>query len=144
MIHEALEEYRKIVEAIDIVSDDALRRKVAIEVGAAAVAQAEKEMLAKLEKIKSTKTRDYSRYEDSLSNAVDDTNTSIELAQMDTKDRSRDVMTKDEKEKKDREELMTPKELAEKKAEEKKEAAAEAPKKKAPTLRRKGEVDKKP
>src|SRR5690349_10651765 len=31
MIHETLDEYTKIIEAIDTVSDDALRRKIAIE-----------------------------------------------------------------------------------------------------------------
>lgn len=142
MIHEALDEYNKIIEAIDTVSDDALRRKVAIELGATEVAKAEKEFLAKLEKIKGTKTRDYSRYEDALANAIENTSVSIELAEMDAKDRSRDVMTKDQKERKEREEMMTPAERAEKKAEEVKEAAK--PVRKAPTLRRKGEMEKKP
>ena len=95
-----------------------------------------------MEKIKGTKTRDYSRYEDALANAIENTSVSIELAEMDAKDRSRDVMTKDQKEKKEREEMMTPAERAEKKAEEVKEAAK--PVRKAPTLRRKGEVVKKP
>ena len=142
MVHEALDEYNKIIEAIDTVSDDALRRKVAIELGATEVAKAEKEFLAKLEKIKGVKTRDFSRYEDVLSNAIENTSVSIELAEMDAKDRSRDVMTKDQKEKKEREEMMTPTERAEKKAVETKEAAK--PVRKAPTLRRKGELEKKP
>jgi len=142
MIHEALDEYNKIIEAIDTVSDDALRRKVAIELGATEVAKEEKGFLEKLEKIKGTKTRDYSRYEDALANAIENTSVSIELAEMDAKDRSRDVMTKDQKEKKEREEMMTPAERAEKKAEEVKEAAK--PVRKAPTLRRKGEMEKKP
>ncbi len=136
------DEYNKIIEAIDTVSDDALRRKVAIELGATEVAKAEKEFLAKLEKIKGVKTRDFSRYEDVLSNAIENTSVSIELAEMDAKDRSRDVMTKDQKEKKEREEMMTPTERAEKKAVETKEAAK--PVRKAPTLRRKGELEKKP
>jgi hypothetical protein len=143
MIHEALDEYNKIIEAIDTVSDDALRRKIVIDEGAGAVSKAEKEMLAKLEKVKSNKTRDFSRYEDALSNAIDNTSTSIELAGMDNKDRATQVATKDQREKKEREEMMTPAEQAAKKQEEKKEAAA-APKRKAPTLRRKGELEKKP
>lgn len=142
LVHEALDEYNKIIEAIDTVSDDALRRKVAIELGATEVAKAEKEFLAKLEKIKGTKTRDYSRYEDVLANAIENTSVSIELAEMDAKDRSKDVLTKDQKEKQEREAMMTPAERAEKKAEEVKEAAK--PVRKAPTLRRKGETEKKP
>jgi len=141
MIHEALDEYSKILEAIDTVSDDAIRRKVAIDLGAAEVAKAEKEMLAKLEKLKSNKTRDFSRYEDALANAIENTGASIELAEMDSGARTKDVFTKEEREKKEREALMSTKELEERKVEEKKVE----PKKKAPTLRRKGEVvDKKP
>jgi hypothetical protein len=141
MIHEALDEYSKILEAIDTVSDDALRRKVALNVGAIELAKSEKEMLAKLEKLKATKTRDFSRYEDALANAIENTGASIELAEMDAQSRTKDVFTKDQQEKKEREALMTTKELEERKTEEKKVE----PKKKAPTLRRKGEVvDKKP
>jgi hypothetical protein len=141
MIHEALDEYSKILEAIDTVSDDALRRKVAFDVGAIELAKSEKEMLAKLEKLKSTRTRDFSRYEDALANAIENTGASIELAEMDSQARTKDVLTKDQQQKKEREALMTTKELEERKTEEKKVE----PKKKAPTLRRKGEViDKKP
>jgi hypothetical protein len=140
MIHEALDEYSRILEAIDTVSDDAVRRKLAIDVGTVEVAKAEKEMLTKLEKLKSTKTRDFSRYEDALANAIENTGASIELAEMDAQTRTKDVFTKEEREKKEREALMTTKELEERKVEEKKTE----PKKKAPTLRRKGELEKKP
>ncbi|HUQ91627.1 MAG TPA: hypothetical protein VM120_08095 [Bryobacteraceae bacterium] len=139
MIHESLDEYNKIVEAIDVVSDDALRRKLDITAGAAAVARNEAELLGRLEKIKSIKTRDFSRYEDVLANAIENTGASIELSQMDVKDRSKDVQTKDEREKKQAEEMMTPKELEARKAQEKKTAVVEGTKKKAPTLKRKGE-----
>jgi hypothetical protein len=148
LIHETLEEYSKIIDAIDTVSDDSLRRHRPIELGAQAVAKAEKDFLAKLEKFKSSKSRDYVRYEDALSNAIENTSVSMELAEMDSKQRSAGVASKDDKEKKAREELMTTEELAEKKAQaakEAKEANKELdkdgmPKRKAPTLRRKGEV----
>ena len=141
MIHEALDEYSKILEAIDTVSDDAIRRKVAIDVGAIELVKSEKEMLARLEKLKSNKTRDFTRYEDALANAIENTGASIELAELDSQARTRDVLTKDQQQKKEREALMTTKELEERKTEEKKVE----PKKKAPTLRRKGEVfEKKP
>jgi hypothetical protein len=45
LIHDTLEDYSKIIEAIDTVTDDALKRKVAVDEGVAAVAKAEKEML---------------------------------------------------------------------------------------------------
>src|SRR6267378_8389768 len=51
LIHDVLEDYTHIIEAIDTVADDALKRKVAIDEGMAAVAAAEKELAARLKKI---------------------------------------------------------------------------------------------
>ena len=144
MIHEALDEYSKIIDAIDTVSDDAVRRKIAIDVGAVAVSKGEKEMMLRLEKFKSTKTKDYSRYEDALATAIENTGASIELAELDSSRRTLDVQTKDQREKEERRALMTTKEHEERKAEERKTAVEPETKKKAPTLRRKGELEKKP
>jgi hypothetical protein len=133
MIHDLLDDYSKIIEAIDTVADDALRRKVAIDLGMAAVAAGEKEMLEKLQKIDESKPKDVARYEFVLKQAVETTQDSYDLSSSDLKSRTAEVAAKDEKEKTEREALMTP--------EEKKEAAKEkkdstAPKKKAPTLRK--------
>src|ERR1700687_1319769 len=46
LIHDTLEDYTHIIEAIDTVADDALKRKVSIEEGMKLVAGAEGEMLA--------------------------------------------------------------------------------------------------
>jgi hypothetical protein len=139
MVHEALGEYNKLIEAIDIVSDDALKRGIAIDEGAKAVSSAEKDFLARLERIRSAKPADIVRYEDALSNAIENTQVSIELAELDLKERSRDVQTKEARDKQALEEMMQPKDREAKRAAEKKETEA-ATKKKAPTLRRKGEV----
>src|SRR5688572_15717970 len=48
LIHELLDDYTKIIEAIDTVADDGLKRKLTIDVGMAAVAGTEKELLAAL------------------------------------------------------------------------------------------------
>src|SRR6266481_4665323 len=45
LIHDTLEDYTKIIEAIDTVADDALKRKQNIAIGMAEVAAAEKEMV---------------------------------------------------------------------------------------------------
>lgn len=138
MIHDTLEDYTKIIEAIDTVADDALKRKVAINEGMAAVAAAEKEMAESLKKIEAMQLKDRARYDFALKNAIETTQDSAELSTSDLGARAGEVVAKEKKEKAEREAIMSPKELAQKKTGEKKEA--ETPKRKAPTLRRKGEV----
>ena len=45
LIHDLLDDYTKILDAIDTVSDDALKRRINIDLGSAAVAQGEKKLL---------------------------------------------------------------------------------------------------
>ena len=137
LIHDTLEDYTQIIEAIDTVSDDALKRKLAIETGTAAVVAAEKEMLATLRKVADNKPADAARFDFALTQAIDSTQDSLELSEQDLKTRGDAVEAKDARDKKEREDLMRPEEVEPKKAEEKK---PQQPPKKAPTLRRKGEV----
>ncbi len=142
LIHDLLEDYSKIIEAIDVVTDDALQRKVAVDVGVTEVARAEKEMLPVLKKFQDSQPKDLSRYEFSLKLAIETTSDSLELAQEDLNARSSEVQAKAEKEKKEIESVMQPKDLEEKKAEEKK-AETDQKKRKPPSLLRPGEkVDK--
>lgn len=141
LIHDALEEYTKIIEAIDTVADDALRRGLTIDPGMAAVVKAEREMLSELQLIVQSKPKDMARYQFVLENAVDTTKDSLELSEEDLKSRARAIAERDAKERKEREGLMQPKDLEEKKEQERKETQQ---KKKVPTLRRKGEIPKEP
>jgi hypothetical protein len=144
LIHDTLEDYNKIIDAIDTVADDALKRKLPIGEGIAAAAAAEKEMLATLQKIDESQPKDMARYEFALKQAIESTQDSLSLSEEDLSKRSTEVQAKEAREKKETEALMQPKDIEERKAAEKKAAAETKGKKKAPTLRRKGEEPKEP
>jgi len=139
LVHDSLEDLGQIIDAIDTVADDALKRKLDIKEGMAAIATGERELLEGLEKIQDNQPKDISRYEFALKQAIDTTRDSLELSQEDVGARAAAVQAKEEKEKKDLESLMQPKDAAAKKAEEKKSAQADGAKRKPPTLYRKGE-----
>jgi hypothetical protein len=139
LVHDALEDLSQIIDAVDTVADDALKRKLDIKESMAAVAAAEKELLAGLEKIQDSQPKDVSRYEFALKQAIDTTRDSLELSQEDINARASAVQAKEEKEKKELESQMQPKDLEAKKAEEKKAGQADGTKRKPPTLYRKGE-----
>lgn len=142
LVHDLLDEYTKIIDAIDVVADDALQRKLEVALGIEAVAAGEKGMLAVLEKIVASHPKDYARYEFVLDQAVETTRDSLELAQEDLAKRSETVAAREEREKKERESALSPKEAEDKRAADKK-AEEEKDKKKPPTLLRKGETVKK-
>src|SRR5271169_3745486 len=66
LIHDTLEDYTRIIEAIDTVADDALVRKAQLDVEMKEVATAEAEMLATLQKIEEGSPKDLARYEFAL------------------------------------------------------------------------------
>ncbi len=149
LIHDLLEQYAKIIEAIDTVADDALRRNVVLEEGMLAVMKAERAMLAKLEKFTSAENKDLSRYEFALTTAVETTRDSISSGEEDMAARGKRVGEDLKRDKQAREVLMTPEEKAEGKPAlgslDKKStpATTEDPKlkgRKPPTLRKKGEA----
>jgi hypothetical protein len=139
LIHDVLEDYTRIIEAIDTVADDALRRRVAITEGMQAVAAAEGEMLATLQKVQDAEPKDLGRYEFALKTAIDTTSDSKELSDEDTHSRASELAAKDKKEKEEKEAMMGPKEKAEKKSAEKKEKEGDGTKRKAPSLYKPGE-----
>ena len=139
LLHDLLEDYTKIIEAVDTVTDDALKRSIDMSLGVKAVAEEEKLMSDQLEKIRDSQPKDLARYQFVLDQAIDTTKDSQEMASQDLKERAHDVVAKEKQQKKEREENMDERQLEAKRAEEKKEVAQ---KKKVPTLRRKGEVVK--
>jgi hypothetical protein len=139
LIHDTLEDYTNIIEAIDTVADDALRRKLDIAEGIKAAAEAEKAMLATLKKLDANPQKDYARYEFAMKQAIETTEDSVELSSTDLAKRAQEVAARDKKEKQELDSMKRPEEVAAKRAEEKK---ADETKRKAPTLRRKGEMPK--
>ncbi len=138
LIHDTLEDFTKIIEAIDAVSDDALKRKVALDAGIVAVANAEREMIDALRKMRESNPKDLPRYKFALEQAIETAEDSHELSSADLENRAKGVSAKIEKEKQERDAMRTPEE----KKEEKKtaEKVEGEPKRKIPTLMRKGEV----
>jgi hypothetical protein len=143
LIHDALDDYSKIIDAIDDLADDAIERGRDIKLGLAAVTSVEKEMLPLLQKAQDSHPKDMERYGFVLKQAIETTADSIETAQEDLGKRAKDVEDRQRKERKARQEAMRPTEreaaqAAEKKAAEDEEKK-EAQKKAAPTLMRPGE-----
>jgi hypothetical protein len=144
-IHDNLEDYNQIIEAIDSVSDDALRHSKDIDKGTLAVLDAEKEFLDKLNKIQDSNPRDLDRYKFLLQEAIDTTSDSRQLSLEDSKKRGSELAGEDEKAKKEREAAMPSKEVQERKKNAQKDAQSEEEqKKKVPSLYRPGEKPKDP
>ena len=146
MIHDTLEDYSKILDAIDTVADAAAARKTDIKLGLAAVADVEKQLLPVLKQIEESRPKDIERYEFALTQAIETTSDSLDLAQQDLGKRGSDAEERLDREKKAIEAEMTPVEKegqkaadAKKKADEEKAAEDDKPKRKPPTLMRPGE-----
>ncbi len=135
-IHNTLEDYSNIIDAIDTVSDDALRHKRPIDKGMLAVLSAEKGFLDQLNKIQDSEPKDFDRYKFVLTEAIDATTDSRELGMENSTKRGAELAAADAKEKQTREAMMPANEVA---ARKKDTASQEQPKKKVPTLLRPGE-----
>ena len=139
VIHDALDDYSKILDAIDDTTDDALVRKQDIKRGMNAVANAEQQMLPALRKFKSSQPKDLERYAFALDQAIETTSDSLDASLEDLGERTLDIEARRNREKKEAEASMTPAERDAKKAEDQKAADDGKQQKKAPTLLRPGE-----
>jgi hypothetical protein len=144
LIHDALEDYSKILDAIDDVTDDALLRKLEVKLGLEAVVSVEKQALPMLQKVQKSQPKDLARYDFALQQALETTEDSMKASQADLGKRSDQVEARDAREKKQIKDLGIASEDegkadGEKADGEKKADSNQPPKRKAPTLKRPGE-----
>lgn len=137
LIHDLLDEYTKIMDAIGTVSDDAVRRHWNIDKGNVAVAKESAAMVEQLKAIQDSAPKDMARFDFSLQQAIDATADNQDNAHLSSGDRAAEIAEEQKKEKAAQRANMTPEEKAaadqadQKKAEEKK---------KAPSLLKPGEA----
>jgi len=138
LMHDALEDYSKILDAIDDVTDDALLRKLEVKLGLQAVVSAEQQMLPVLQKIQNSQPKDLERYDFALKQAIETTQDSLQSSQEDLGQRSKEVEARDQRDKKELE-TLTKSEDGDSKTADKKSDTDQPKKRKAPTLKRPGE-----
>jgi len=138
LIYETLEDYTRIIEAIDTVADDALLRGVDIGEGIREVITEEEEFLTVLEEIEQGEPADLARYRFVLENAILTTEDSLEINREDLAEREAAVADRENRQREQLEEFMTP--AAREHAEaERTERQEEEESQKAPSLYRPGE-----
>jgi hypothetical protein len=143
MIHDALEDYSKILDAIDTVADSAASKKAEIKPGLTAVSNTYKALLPELKKIQDSNPKDLDRYQFALTQALETTSDSLDLANEDLGRRGKDVEARDQKQKKAMEADMAPpggvKAAEDKRKADDAKSSDDPPKRKPPTLLRPGE-----
>lgn len=136
-----LEQYTNILDSIDTVSDDALKRGVDIAEGTAAVADSEKRFLTQLQKIRDHPPSDLDLYDIALKEAIASTSDSLDLGKQDVTARATKLGDEDKKLKDEAESEIAAEDSKGKpgSAKEGDAKSEEKPKRKPPTLLRKGE-----
>jgi hypothetical protein len=147
LIHDALDDYSKIIDALDDVADDALQRKIDVKPAVDLIQGYERDLLPILQKLRESHPKDIDRYDFVLKTAIDTTSDSLELAEADIGERTKDVQARVAQEKKTLDENRSPTERDAKQADAKKAADQQqqqqqdaAQQRKPPTLLRPGET----
>jgi hypothetical protein len=140
-IHDNLDQYGRILEAVDFVIDDGLVRDVDLTKAYEALATQENEFLTKLKAIQESDPEDLWRYEFVLEDAIEITSDSLELASEDSSERKRDILEADDAERAAREKATSEAKRTEMEKAQKKVESKEAEfERKRPTLLKKGET----
>jgi len=136
LAHDLLEDYTSIIEALDSVTDDALRRKIDLSKGMVKLVPGQRDLLTQLQMLEKKNYSDKARYEFVMKDAIAATEDSIDLA-ADLGGREAEVAAKDKKRAEERKEGLTS-EDQKREAEDKAKQPSQNTKK-APTLRRPGD-----
>ena len=140
LVHDTLDAYSKIIDALDDVADEAAAHNTDVSQGLAAVASAERYMLDALEQIRDRHPSDLERYAFVLDQAILTTTDSRDAAEQDLKERGADVRARDEKERKAKDAEMAPADGSPRKPSEQQTDSTDSNEpKKPPTLMRPGE-----
>ena len=138
LIHDTLDAYTKILDAMDDVTDDALARKIDVNKGVAALERVEMASLTELKRLRDSHPRDLDRYEFVLTDAIDTTSDSLNAAREDLGQRMNKVLAHQEQEDQERKSAMAPADGS-KPAEGNGPVTHQDTRGKAPTLMRPGE-----
>jgi hypothetical protein len=137
LVHDLLEDYTKIMDAIAGVTDDGMHRRIDMTKGFASVARDAKDNLEQLQKIDDSQPKDLARFEFVLMDAIEATTDSYADAKKTPQERAQEVAEAEQRAKEERLANETPEEAAADKAAEQKKTEE---KKKAPTLLHPGEA----
>jgi len=136
LIHYLLDQYTKIIEAMDTVVDDAIRSRKEVGQTLKDITAGQQKLVEKLEAWQASDPKDLDRYEFVLATAIETTHDSIDLNQEDIGGRKAQVLAEEKAEKQERRQMMTPEDA---KASQQAEKKAKEQQRKAPSLYKKGE-----
>jgi hypothetical protein len=143
MVRELLEDYTNIIDAMDTVSDDALKRGADSALGVNAMREAEHKFQTQLQKIKDRAPADLDMYSVALTEALAATTDSLDLSQEDPTRRAAKLNDEDKKLKEEAEKVMAAEDSKGKSTDTaaitETNAAGAKPGRKPPTLYRPGE-----
>jgi hypothetical protein len=137
LIHDTLDAYAQIIDAMDDVIDDALERKIEVNKGVNALERVETASLTELKRLQDSHPRDLDRYEFVLTQAIDTTKDSLDAAREDIGERMNKLLAHKEQEEQERKAEMAPADGS--KPAEGNKSASQDTDRKAPTLMRPGE-----
>jgi hypothetical protein len=140
---ELLEDYANIIDALDTVSDDAVKRGADLTLGTTAVREAENRFLAQLQKIKDRAPADLDLYQVALTEALAATSDSLDLSHQDVGSRAAKLNDEDKKLKEEAEKVIAAEDPKSKNGNQASVSDAKTddgkPRRKPPTLYRPGE-----